>query len=121
MSNYDIKLDLIGRNMAYGMMPLMLRDVSFRFFILGSYYATTEIEHRPVLKYTIPQIMEFMRQRRELGYTDSLGDMQSIFYEQHSYSIKTDYVQRITMLIVANFFGTLITNPIDVALTKILT
>lgn len=54
MSNYDVSLKLIGQNMYYGMVPLIARDMSFRFIILGTYYATTNIEHRPVLKYTIP-------------------------------------------------------------------
>ena len=59
--------------------------------------------------------------RREQGYDDSLTDLQHIFYDYHSYSINTGYVARITILIAANFVGTLLTNPIDVCLTKILT
>ena len=54
MANYDIDLKLILRNSYYGLMPLMARDVCFRGIILGSYYATTDIEHRPVLRYSIP-------------------------------------------------------------------
>jgi hypothetical protein len=65
MANYDIDLKLIMRNSYCGLMPLMARDVCFRGIILGSYYATTDIEHRPVLRYSIPQIVDFMKQRRE--------------------------------------------------------
>ena len=54
MSNYDIDSKLILRNSYYGLMPLMARDVGFRAIILGTYYATTDIEHRPVLRYSIP-------------------------------------------------------------------
>ena len=54
MSNYDIDAKLILRNSYYGMMPLIARDVGFRSIILGTYYATTDIEHRPVLRYSIP-------------------------------------------------------------------
>tara|TARA_B110000285_G_C14851285_1_gene480056 strand:+ start:178 stop:732 length:555 start_codon:yes stop_codon:yes gene_type:complete len=121
MANYDIDLKLIIKNSYYGMVPLMARDVCFRGIILGSYYATTDIEHRPVLRYTIPQIVDFMKQRREMGYEDSLSDMQSVFYEQHNYIIKTKVTTRLTMLILANLFATAITNPIDVCLSKILT
>ena len=64
MCNYDISLKLIGRNAALGLIPLMARETSFRTIILGTYYLTTDIEHRPVLKYTIPQIIDFTRQRR---------------------------------------------------------
>ena len=61
MSNYDIDLKLITRNAALGMIPLIARDFTFRSIILGTYYMTTNIEHRPTLKYSIPQITEFMR------------------------------------------------------------
>ena len=50
-----------------------------------------------------------------------MSDMESIFYEHHNYVIKTSFTTRLTMLILANFVGTLITNPIDVVLSKILT
>ena len=54
MSNYNIELKIITRNAYYGMMPLMARDVIFRSIILGTYYGTTDIEHKPSLKYSIP-------------------------------------------------------------------
>ena len=56
-----------------------------------------------------------------MGYDDRLQDMQSIFMEYHNYQIKTKYTTRLTMLVIANFVGTLVTNPIDVVLTKLLT
>ena len=63
-----------------------------------------------------------MRQRREMGYPEeSLQDMQHIFYEYHNYKIRTNYTDRLTILILANAFATIITNPIDVCLSKILT
>lgn len=65
--------------------------------------------------------MGFMRQRREQGYDDSLSDMQSIFYEHHNYLIKTKVTTRLTMLILANLIGTILTNPFDVVLSKTLT
>ena len=54
MSNYEISLKHISRNAYLGLAPLIARDTSFRFIILSTYYLTTDIEHRPVLKYTIP-------------------------------------------------------------------
>jgi hypothetical protein len=64
MSNYNIELKTLSRNAYYGIAPLMVRDVSFRFIILSSYYSTTDIEHKPSIKYTIPEITDFMKQRR---------------------------------------------------------
>ncbi len=51
---------------ALGWPALVLRDTGFRGILLCFYYSTTEIEHRPVLRYSIPQISDFMRQRRAL-------------------------------------------------------
>ena len=121
MCNYDIDLKLITRNAYLGLVPLLARDFIFRGIILSTYYLSTDIEHRPVLRYSVPQITDFMKQRREAGYNDSMSDMESIFYEHHNYVIKTSFTTRLTMLILANFVGTLITNPIDVVLSKILT
>ena len=33
MANYDIDMKVIGRNMRYGLAPLMMRDVTYRFII----------------------------------------------------------------------------------------
>ena len=81
MSNYQIEMSVISRNAYYGMIPLMARDVVFRSVILGTYYGSTEIEHKPCLKYSIPQIMEFMRARRAQGYSDSLQDLEPFLYD----------------------------------------
>ena len=54
MANYEIRLNTLMRNAYLGLVPLMVRDVSFRFMILGSYYATTNIDHKPQLKYSVP-------------------------------------------------------------------
>lgn len=75
MAHYQVDLSIIARNAYYGLIPLMVRDTSFRGIILGSYYLTTDVEHRPILKYTIPQIMEFMRQRRAAGHDEKLEDL----------------------------------------------
>ena len=47
--------------------------------------------------------------------------MQSTFYEYHNYKVKTNFTTRLTLMIIANAVACLITNPIDVCLTKILT
>ena len=42
-------------------------------------------------------------------------------YEYHSYTIKTNYTTRLTVLIISNLMATLLTNPIDVCVSKIMT
>lgn len=121
MANYDIDLKILTRNAYLGLAPLMARDVAFRFLLLGSYYATTTIEHKPKLKYSVPQIVDFMKQRREAGDHATMADLQPFFYEYHNYEIKTPFTTRLTVLIVSNFVATVLTNPFDVCLSKIMT
>lgn len=52
---------------------------------------------------------------------ESVHDLSYLFYEFHNYEIKTKITTRLTFLILANFFATLITNPIDVCVSKIAT
>lgn len=99
----------------------MFRDLTFRGIILGFYYGTTTIEHSPKLKYTVPQIADIMRQRRNEGHQESFEDIKHMFYDYHNYDVKTKLHTRYLYMIIANLFATFLTNPIDVCLTKILT
>lgn len=65
MANYDIDLKVIFRNGSAALVPMMFRDVSYRLIVQSIYYSMITIEHRPMLKYSVPQIMDFMRQRRQ--------------------------------------------------------
>ena len=66
MCNTDTPLNQIMRGSALGLFPLMARDMAFRSVLLGLYYGTQEIEHKPLLKYSIPQIADFMKARRAM-------------------------------------------------------
>ncbi len=52
--NHNVGLKDIGYLTRITTFPLVLRDVLFRQLMLNFYYLTTDIEHRPALKYTIP-------------------------------------------------------------------
>ena len=67
-----------------------------------------------------------MRQRRAYSKMKGLPeekveDFSYLFYEFHNYKIHTKITTRLTFLILANMFGTLLTNPLDVALSKMAT
>ncbi len=67
-----------------------------------------------------------MKQRRaisEINGTrpETVHELSHIFYEFHNYDIKTKITMRLTFLVVANAVATLLTNPLDVCLTKIAT
>ena len=121
MANYDLDMSVIVRNSKAAIIPLMARDISFRFILLSTYYSTTQIDHEPKLKYSVPQIVHYMKLRRDAGYDDSMKSMQGLIYDYHHYNIKTGYLVRFWMTIFGNLLATIVTNPIDVALTKIMT
>ena len=126
MYNHDLGLKFLGNSAFLSWMPLMLRDVLFRFIHLSFFYATTEIEHKPRLLYSIPQIADFMRQRRAYCKAndipvESTHELSHLFFDFHNYELKTKMTTRITCLIFANAIATLITNPFDVVLSKIST
>ena len=123
MCTKDSTMKAILYASAIGWMPLMCRDVGFRAIILGFYYGTCEIEHKPLLQYTVPQISEFMRERREVtgNNKETMADLGHIFYDFHNVEIKTKVTTRLSSLILANAVATLVTNPFDVCLSKILT
>lgn len=106
--------------------PMLLRDVMFRTIILSFYYLTTSIEHKPILKYSIPQLTDIMKQRRAVAemegtIPETVHDLSHHFYEFHNHEIKTNHTTRLTFMILANFVGTLVTNPFDVCLSKMAT
>lgn len=104
----------------------MLRDTGFRTILIGTYYATTEVQHRPVQKYTMPQIVDFMKERR--AYNRSRGEdlethqqLSYLFYEFHNYEVKNNMTTRLSLLLLGNLVATLFTNPFDVCLSKLAT
>ena len=50
-----------------------------------------------------------------------MHDLGHIFYDFHHCEVKTAITTRLSGLIVANAMATLLTNPFDVCLTKLLT
>lgn len=104
----------------------MLRDTGFRAILLTFYYASTEVQHKPIQKYSMPQIVDFMKQRRALNRSrgeplETHQELSYLFYEFHNYEIYTSMTTRLTLLILGNLVGTLATNPFDVCLTKMAT
>ena len=74
----------------------------------------------------MPQIVDFMKQRRAINKSrgEPLETHQSLsylFYEFHNYEVKTLMTTRISLLLIGNFFATLLTNPFDVCLSKLST
>ena len=126
MYNHNVSIRDISYLTRVTCFPLICRDVFFRQMMLGVYYLTTSIEHKPLLKYSVPQITDFMKQRRAMTAMqglpqESVHDLSYVFYEFHNYEIKTKITTRLTFLILANLLATVLTNPIDVCVSKMAT
>ena len=107
-------------------LPLMLRDTGFRTILLTMYYTTTDVQHKPIQKYSMPQIVDFMKERR--AYNRARGEpyethqqLSYLFFEFHNYEVKSLMTTRMSLLLIGNFIATLFTNPFDVCLSKLAT
>jgi hypothetical protein len=123
MFTKDSSMSAILRASLLGWPALAARDTVYRGILLGFYYGTTNIEHKPMLRYSIPQISDFMRHRRATGEKpdETMNDLAYLFYDFHNCAIHTKMTTRITSLICASLLATAVTNPLDVCLSKLLT
>jgi hypothetical protein len=62
-----------------------------------------------------------MRQRRSEGHFESFDEISYMFHDYHNYDVKTKIHVRYLYMLLANLVATLVTNPIDVCVTKIMT
>ena len=104
----------------------MARDCGFRALLLSFYYGTTEVRHKPIQKYSMPQIVDFMKERRAVARArgeapETHRELSYLFYEFHNYEVKSHMATRITLLLAGNLVATLLTNPFDVCLSKLAT
>lgn len=122
MCNQRILLSEIVTGCYLGITPLILRDFLFRTTLLSVFYSTTTIEHTPALKFALPEILAYIKHWKKNG--DEHATIQNkyhLFIEHHNYKISTALHNRFLLMLLANLVGTLITNPIDVCLSKLLT
>lgn len=123
MVNKNILLSQIGQGWYLGLAPMILRDFLFRSSLLSVFYLTQEIEQHSELKYSLAEIIDYLNYWREVkGESDaSYQNKSHLFIDHHSYKIKTPMQIRFLLMLLANAVGTLITNPIDVCMTKLIT
>lgn len=61
MCQYQRPLNDIVTNSVKGWGALAMRDVGFRSLLLSFYYLTTEIEHKPTLKHSLPELVQYTK------------------------------------------------------------
>ena len=122
MWNKNIQLNQLFHAWYLGITPLILRDFLFRSTLLGFYYGTTHIEHSPNLKFSMSEMLGYLKYCREVkGENATFENKKHLFIDYHNYQVKTKMNFRFLLMLLGNLFATVITNPIDVWLTKLLT
>lgn len=68
------------------------------------------------------EMIDYVKYCRSNGEKDATMKSKShLFMEYHNYEIKTPMQTRFLLMVYANLVATVVTNPIDVCLTKLLT
>ena len=106
-----------------GLAPMIIRDFIFRITLLGIFYGTQHVEQKSELRYSLSEIIDYLRYCREKKseVDASYQNKSHLFIDHHNYKIKTPMHLRFVLMLVANAVGTLVTNPIDVCMTKLIT
>jgi hypothetical protein len=124
MCNSDITMGQISRAWYLGITPLIIRDFMFRSTLLGVLaMRVIDIEwQKPELKYSFSEMIRYVNHWRENGEPEAtLRSKMYLFVDYHNYKISTPMHFRFLWMLFANLLGTILTNPIDVCLTKIVT
>ena len=123
MWNKDVLMSHIARGWYLGLVPMIVRDFLFRSTLLSVFYTTQRLEQKTKLKFTVSEIIDYLKYCREdKGEVNATYQSKlHLFIEFHNYENKTAMNIRFLIMIFANLIGTLVTNPIDVWMTKLIT
>lgn len=67
MCNQRILISEVLSGCYLGLAPLILRDFIFRTSLLGVFYGTTEIVHRPALKFALSDVLAYIKHLKKSG------------------------------------------------------
>jgi hypothetical protein len=110
----------IGNLMKYAsraFIPMVIRDIIFRVVTLGSFLNQLQITHKPVLKYDLEEIKDFIKRKEKNREKYSV----SYFMDYSTFQIHSKLQLILLNLITCSIVATILTQPIDVIITKILT
>ncbi len=97
--------------------PMILRDAIFRIITLGAFLKKLNVHHQPTLKYKLNDIKEYIRTKEKSGQKVNV----SYFMDYSRFHIYSPFPTILLNLVFCSVFATIITQPIDVIITKILT
>ena len=96
---------------------LLLRDIIFRFISFSFFIKLLNVEHKPSFKYKFSEIKQYIQLKHKQGENVD----PSVFMDYSQFKIKSSFNMIFLNLVFCTAFATLITHPLDVISTKILT
>jgi len=117
MYHTEISLQNVSKFMIRAYIPLLLRDVIFRIISLGFFLNNLNVEHKPRLKYSLSEIRDYIKLKEDKREKINV----SYFMDYSNFHIYSSFLQIATNLILCTVIGTIITHPLDVIATRMLT
>lgn len=96
---------------------VVLRDIIFRVITLGTFLNGLQTEHKPQLKYKLDDIKAYIKEMEKQGKRINY----SYFMDYSKFLIKSNFNSIFFNLISCTVIATVITQPLDIAITKLLT
>lgn len=97
--------------------PLLLRDAIFRIITLGSFMNTLVVEHKPILKYDLGTIRDFIHIKEQKNEQVKV----SYFVDYSKFVVYSPFKFVYFNLVLCTIIATLVTHPLDLIVTKMLT
>lgn len=113
----DLGVGDISKYMLRAYFPMVIKDVIFRIVILSSFLFTLNVEHKPVLKYNLSEIKELIHHHEQKKERVNV----SYFMDYSKFNIYSPFHYILINLVLCTVAATVITHPLDVIATKILT
>ena len=117
MLQTEMGINDISKYMLRALCPLLLRDIIFRIVTLGFFLNNLNVEHKPKLKYNLSEIRDYIKLKENNKEKFNV----SYFMDYSTFHIYSPFLQIISNLILCTVVGTVITHPLDVIATRILT
>jgi hypothetical protein len=107
-------------NLIRSCFPYIIRDLLTRCITLGTYFSLLNAIHSPRLKYSLDEVQYIIKQNQSLSNNMAPIDS-SLFYDYSSFHVISNLHEKLMVLLVSVMLSTIVTQPLDVLITKYLT
>jgi hypothetical protein len=116
-SSLDIIFPNVFKYMLRAYPALLIRDTIFRVITFSSFLNSLNVEHKPRLKYNLEEIRDYIKIKEKQGEKYNV----SYFMDYSKFNITSPFSHIMLNLLLCTVVATVITHPLDVIITKMLT